>query len=135
MLPYHTLQEAQAALGRGLTLPETIWFKYSADKPDFLLHCHNSLFLFLFYSIAPVPFLLMELSGNQKIHKHKIQPKVKRTFWEMFKCYKDVLHTFVIAVTPLQIISYPTIKVSPFFSSLMFIMLVYIYIYFFHLIT
>ncbi|XP_047179341.1 methylsterol monooxygenase 1-2-like [Vigna umbellata] len=110
MLPYHTLQEAEVALGRRLTLPQTIWFKYSANKPDFLLHCHNSLFLLFFYSIAPIPFLLMELGGNHILNKHKIQPKVKRTFSEMFKCYKDVLHTFVIAVTPLQIISYPTIK-------------------------
>lgn len=117
MLPYHTLQEAEVALGRGLTLAETIWFKYSANKPDFLLHCHNSLFLLLFYSIAPIPFLLMELGANHKLNKHKIQPKVKRTFWEMFKCYKDVVHTFFIAVTPLQIISYPTIKVTSFFLS------------------
>ena len=114
MLPYHTLEEAEVALGRALTLAETIWFKYSANKPDFVLHCHNSLFLCLFYSIAPIPFLLMELSGNKNLNKHKIQPKVKRTFWEMFKCYRDVMHTFVIAVTPLQIISYPTIKVCSF---------------------
>lgn len=111
MLPYHTLEEAQVALGRGLTLAETLWFKYSANKPDFVLHFHNTLFLCLFYSIAPIPFLLMELGGYEKLNIHKIQPSVKRSFKEMFKCYKHVIVTFAIAVSPLQIISYPTIKV------------------------
>lgn len=110
MLPYHTLEEAQVALGRGLTLAETLWFKYSAKKPDFVLHFHNTLFLCLFYSIAPIPFLLMELGGYEKLNIHKIQPSVKRSFKEMFKCYKHVIVTFAIAVSPLQIISYPTIK-------------------------
>ncbi|RDY04213.1 Methylsterol monooxygenase 1-2 [Mucuna pruriens] len=112
MLPYHTLEDAQVALGRGLTLAETLWLKYSANKPDFVLHCHNTLFLCLFYSIAPIPFLFMELSGYDKFSKHKIQPLVKRTFWEMLKCYKHVMQTFVVAVGPLQIISYPTIKID-----------------------
>ncbi|KAL5166873.1 Methylsterol monooxygenase 1-1 [Glycine soja] len=102
--------EAQVALGRGLTLAETLWFKYSAKKPDFVLHFHNTLFLCLFYSIAPIPFLLMELGGYEKLNIHKIQPSVKRSFKEMFKCYKHVIVTFAIAVSPLQIISYPTIK-------------------------
>ncbi|KAL2330495.1 hypothetical protein Fmac_018076 [Flemingia macrophylla] len=117
MLPYHTLEEAQVALGRGLTLAETLWFKYSANKSDFVLHCHNTLFLCLFYSIAPIPFVLMELGGYEKLNKHRIQPTVKRSFKEMFNSYKHVMHTFVIAVGPLQIISYPTIKVSFFFYT------------------
>lgn len=111
MLPYKTLVEASDALGRELTLAETLWFNYSAKKPDFVLHCHNTLFLCLFYSIAPIPFALIELSGWKKLNKYKIQPSVKRSFWDMFKCYKDVMLTFIIAVGPIQFISYPTIKV------------------------
>ncbi|RDY04212.1 Methylsterol monooxygenase 1-1 [Mucuna pruriens] len=110
MLPYHTIEDAQVALGRGLTLAETQWLKYSAKEPDLFLHCHNTLFLYLFYSIAPIPFVFMELSGYEMFNKHKIQPSVKRSFWEMFNCYKHVMHTFLITVGPLQIISYPIMK-------------------------
>ncbi|KAI5428978.1 methylsterol monooxygenase 1-2 [Lathyrus oleraceus] len=110
MIPYHTLEESKDALGRNLTFAETVWFNYSAKKSDFVLHCHNTLFLCLFYSIAPIPFALIELSGCKKLNKYKIQPSVKRTFLEMFKCYKYVIKTFIIAVGPLQIVSYPFIK-------------------------
>ena len=111
MLPYQSLEEAQVALGRGLTLAETLWFKYSANKSDFVLHCHNLLFFWLFYSIVPILFLLIELSGYEKLNKYKIQPKEKKSFWEMFKCYKDVMKSSAYAIAPLQIISYPTTKV------------------------
>ncbi|XP_027339206.1 methylsterol monooxygenase 1-2-like [Abrus precatorius] len=110
MLPYKTIEEAEVALDRGLTLAETLWFKYTANKPDFVLHCHNILFLCLFYTLAPIPFALIELSGSKNFNKYKIQPLVKTSFWEMFKCYKKVMQTFIIAVGPLQILSYPTIK-------------------------
>ncbi|KAI5428979.1 Methylsterol monooxygenase 1-2, variant 2, partial [Lathyrus oleraceus] len=112
MIPYHTLEESKDALGRNLTFAETVWFNYSAKKSDFVLHCHNTLFLCLFYSIAPIPFALIELSGCKKLNKYKIQPSVKRTFLEMFKCYKYVIKTFIIAVGPLQIVSYPFIKLE-----------------------
>ncbi|KAK7294937.1 hypothetical protein RJT34_17836 [Clitoria ternatea] len=110
MLPYHSLEEAQVALGRELTFAETLWFNYSAKKPDFLLHCHNTLFLCLFYSIAPVPLMLIELGGYNIFLKHKIQPAVRRTFKDMLKSYKNVMLAFAFAVGPLQFISYPTIK-------------------------
>ncbi|CAK8542220.1 unnamed protein product [Lathyrus sativus] len=110
MIPYHTLEESKHVLGRNLTSAETLWFNYSAKKSDFVLHCHNTLFLCFFYSIAPIPFALIELSGYKKLNQYKIQPYVKRTFMEMFKCYKYVMKTFIIAVGPVQIFSYPTIK-------------------------
>lgn len=118
MLPYQTLEEAKDALGRELSLAETLWFNYSAKTPDFVLHCHNTLFLCLFYSIAPIPFALIELSGSKKWNKYKIQPAVKKSFLEMLKCYKNVMRTFIIAVGPLQIISYPTIKVPLYYYTL-----------------
>ncbi|XP_050915867.1 methylsterol monooxygenase 1-2 [Lathyrus oleraceus] len=110
MIPYHTLEESKNALGRNLTLAETLWFNYSAKKSDFVLHCHTTLFLCLFYSTAPIPFALIELSGYKKLNKYKIQPSVKSTFLEMFKCYKYVIKTFIIVVGPVQIVSYPFIK-------------------------
>ncbi|MED6210441.1 hypothetical protein PIB30_064173 [Stylosanthes scabra] len=110
MLPYKSLEEAEVAIGRGLTHAETIWFKYSSNKSDFVLHFHNIIFFWVFYSFAPIPFLLIELSGNKKLNKYKIQPKEKKSFWEMFKCYKHVIKLSFYAVLPLQIVSYAITK-------------------------
>ncbi|KAF7844777.1 methylsterol monooxygenase 1-1-like [Senna tora] len=110
MLPYETIEEAEATLGRGLSVAEKVWFKYSANKSDFLLHFHNILFLCFFYSLASLPYVFIELNRPNKFKKYKIQPKVENTFRDMIKCYKYVIHTFVLTVGPLQIISYPSIK-------------------------
>ena len=120
MLPYHTLEEAEEALGRGSTLAEKTWLKYTAQKPDYILHCHNTLFLFLFYSILPLPYLFIELCLSNNFRKYKIQPNIKSSFSDMFKCYKDVMLTFVLSVGPLQVLSYPTFKVC-FFGLFYFI--------------
>ncbi|KAJ6701594.1 STEROL DESATURASE [Salix koriyanagi] len=82
MLPYATLDEAAAALGRNLTVAETLWFNYSANN----------------------------LWRSAGIDKYKIQPKVKLSPSEVFKCYKDVLFMFFFVVGPLQLVSYPSIK-------------------------
>ena len=112
MLPYHSLQEAEKALGRGLTFPEKLWLKYSAQKPDYILHCHNTLFLFLFYTVLPLPYIFIELYLPKNVtQKYKIQPKFKRSFSDMFKCYKAVMWNFAFSVGPLQVLSSPTIKV------------------------
>eukprot|EP00257_Ricinus_communis_P024082 XP_015584227.1 methylsterol monooxygenase 1-1-like isoform X1 [Ricinus communis] len=110
MLPYQNLGEAEAALGRELTLAEKLWFTYSANKPDYILHYHNILFLIIFYSIFPLPYVLMELSGSQKLGRYKTQPQIKKSFSDMFRCYKHVVLTFLLAVGPVQVITYPTIK-------------------------
>ena len=111
MLPYQTLQQAEEGLGRASTVAEKLWFKYSANKPDYILHYHNTLFLFLFYSILPLPFIFLELFFSREVDKYKIQPKFKRSFSDMFQCYIQVVRTFLLAVVPLQLLSYPTIKV------------------------
>jgi 4,4-dimethyl-9beta,19-cyclopropylsterol-4alpha-methyl oxidase len=111
MLPYQNLHQAEAALGRELTIAEKLWLNYSANKPDYLLHYHNILFLILFYSIAPLPYMFIELSRSKRIDKHKIQSKIKNSFQDMLKCYKDVVQTFIVVVGPLQVSSYPFIKV------------------------
>ncbi|XP_050229977.1 methylsterol monooxygenase 1-1-like [Mercurialis annua] len=107
MLPYTTVEEAAAALGRNLTSAETIWFNYSANKSDYCLFCHNILFLFLIFSVVPLPVVFIEL---MRFYNHKIQQKVKLSPSEMLKCYKDVMKMFIFVVGPLQLVSYPSIK-------------------------
>ncbi|KAK4748575.1 hypothetical protein SAY87_015161 [Trapa incisa] len=110
MLPYGSIEEAEAALGRGLTFAETLWFNYSATKSDYYLYCHNILFLFLIFSLVPLPLIIMELSRSAGIVKYKIQPRVRLSFSEIFRCYKDVMWMFFFVVGPLQLVSYPTVK-------------------------
>ncbi|KAJ0105515.1 hypothetical protein Patl1_18627 [Pistacia atlantica] len=114
MLPYATLEEAATALGRNLTFAETLWFNYSAQKSDYFLYCHNILFLFVIFSVVPLPMLVIELLGSSSFDKYKIQPKVRLSFPEMFGCYKDVMRMFFLVVGPLQLVSYPSIKLCGF---------------------
>nr|UIW24269.1 sterol methyl oxidase 3 [Digitalis lanata] len=110
MLPFVSLQEAEASLGRNLTFAETLWFKYSADISDAVLYYHNTFFFFVFYTLLPLPYVIMELTRSHKIEGYKIQPKVKNSFSTMLDCYTKVIATFIYAVVPLQISSYPIIK-------------------------
>lgn len=111
MLPYETIQEASAALGRNLTTAETIWFNYSANKSDYLLYCHNIIFLFVVFSVAPFPLIFIELARLAGVDRYKIQPKVRLSRPEIFRCYKDVMRIFLLVVGPLQLVSYPSIEV------------------------
>ncbi|KAJ7944814.1 methylsterol monooxygenase 1-1-like [Quillaja saponaria] len=110
MFPYQTLQDAEAALGRNLTFVETLWFNYSANKSDYFLYCHNILFLFLLFSFVPLPLLYFEIKRLAGFDKYKIQPKVRLSFAEMTRCYRDVMRMFFLVVGPLQLVSYPSIK-------------------------
>ncbi|KAH0726358.1 hypothetical protein KY290_002178 [Solanum tuberosum] len=85
MLPFESIEEASMSLGRNLTFGETLWFNYTADKSDFYLYCHNTIFLIIFYSLVPLPMVMIEL-------------------------LRKVLMTFVFAVGPLQLFSYPIIE-------------------------
>ncbi|XP_073308978.1 methylsterol monooxygenase 1-1-like [Primulina huaijiensis] len=110
MLPFQTLQEAEVSLGRNLTFAETLWFKYSHQKSDNFLYCHNTIFLFVFYTLLPLPYVIVELVRSEKIDRFKIQPKVKNSLSNMLDCYGKVLRTFVLAVGPLQFFSFPVIE-------------------------
>ncbi|KAK9147556.1 hypothetical protein Scep_006313 [Stephania cephalantha] len=110
MLPYQSLQEAEQALGRHLTYAETLWFNYSANMSDYFLYCHTILFLFLVFSLVPLPLVFMELKRPKIVEKYKIQPKVRIPRSLMFKCYRDVMRMFFLVVGPLQLISYPSVK-------------------------
>lgn len=112
MIPYHSLQEAEAALGRILTFAETLWFNYSATKSDYFLYCHNILFLFLIFSLVPLPLVFLEVKRLSPFDSYKIQPKVRLSLHEMLNCYKDVMRMFFLVVGPLQLVSYPSVKVS-----------------------
>lgn len=118
MLSYHTLQEAEATVGRTLTFAETIWFNYTHDKSDYFLFCHNILFLFLIFSLVPLPLVFMELKRSRDVDKYKIQPKVRLSPRDMFNCYKDVMRMFIFIVGPLQLVSYPSIKMIGIRTSL-----------------
>jgi len=114
MIPYATIEEASIALSRNLTWLETLWFDYSATKSDYYLYCHNILFLFLIFSLVPLPLVFIESSQSTSdlFNRYKIQPKVKNSFSSMFKCYKDVMKMFILVVGPLQLVSYPSIQVN-----------------------
>ncbi|KAM7525639.1 hypothetical protein LguiA_015541 [Lonicera macranthoides] len=117
MLPYTTLLEAETGLGRPLTAAETLWFNYSSTKSDYFLYCHNILFLFLIFSVFPLVYVFIELVYSN-IHRYKIQPKVKLSYSDTFRCYRDVMRMFILVVGPLQLLSYPSIKLIGIRSSL-----------------
>ncbi|KAF5734441.1 methylsterol monooxygenase 1-1-like [Tripterygium wilfordii] len=110
MLPYATIDDAAAALGRNLTFAEKLWFNYSAQKSDYFLFCHNILFLFFVFSMAPLPLVVAEVMRSMGIEKYKIQPKLRLSLSEIFRCYKDVMVLFFLVVGPLQLVSYPSIE-------------------------
>ncbi|KAF8413048.1 hypothetical protein HHK36_001023 [Tetracentron sinense] len=110
MLPYGTLHEAEMAIGRDLTFAERLWFSYSAQKSDYYLCCHTILFLFLAFSLVPLPLVFMELKNLKNIDKYKIQPKLRLSSADVFRCYKEVMRIFLLVVGPLQLVSYPTVK-------------------------
>jgi len=112
MLPFKTIEEAEAALNRTLTFAETLWLNYSADKSDCYLYYHNILFLFLIFSLIPLPVVVVDLLSAANFERFKIQPKVKLSFSEMRDCYKAVMKTFFLVVGPLQLVSYPSTKVK-----------------------
>ncbi|KAK4400295.1 Methylsterol monooxygenase 1-2 [Sesamum angolense] len=110
MLPYTTVEAAEAALGRSLSAAETLWLNYSANKSDYFLYCHNILFLFLIFSLFPFYYLFLEYFFQKSVGPYKIQPKVKLSFSDTLLCYKSVMRMFFLVVGPLQLVSFPSIK-------------------------
>jgi 4,4-dimethyl-9beta,19-cyclopropylsterol-4alpha-methyl oxidase len=108
MLPYQTLEEAAAAVGRNLTYAETLWFNYSADKSDYFLYCHNTILLFFIYSVVPLPMVFLELA---RVDRYKIQPKARMSVPEIFRSYRDTMLVFFLIEGPLQLMSFSSVKV------------------------
>ncbi|GMI69656.1 sterol-4alpha-methyl oxidase 1-1 [Hibiscus trionum] len=111
MLQYGSLEGAELALGRNLTVAEKLWYAYSAQKSDYVLYIHSCLFLFLVFSLVPLPWVLVELHRFDAMKKFKVQPRIRKSFPELLKCYKDVIVKFVLVVAPLILVSFPVLKV------------------------
>ncbi|KAG6503849.1 very-long-chain aldehyde decarbonylase GL1-10-like [Zingiber officinale] len=110
MLPYATIVEAEAALGRNLTFLEVIWFRYSSRMPDYLLYYHSILCIFVVFTLAPLPLALIELGLPASISPFKIQPKVRHPPTLFFHCYKEAMRTFILSVGLFQFTCYPVFK-------------------------
>lgn len=110
MLPFQSIQEAEASLGRNMTIGETLWLKYSANKSDYFLYCHNTIFLFIVYTLLPLPYAIAELLRSYKVDRFKIQPKVQHSLRQMFKFYKHAMTVYTVAVGPLQLCSFPVVQ-------------------------
>ena len=134
MLGWASVAEAAAWMGRPLTAAEVTWFRVTAGVSDAHLYYLNIVFLFLIFNLAPLPTLLLDLLSNPhslpptKSHapvddhhdasmlmafarRFKIQPSVRVPPSSIFNCYKTVMLTFFCVVLPLQIFSYPLVKV------------------------
>lgn len=112
MLPYATAAEAEAALGRAMTPAEALWFRYTAGVSDYHLYCCNILFLFVVFTLAPLPVALLELGAKDAVSPYKLQPRVRLSRAEFVRCYRDVLRIFFLVIGPLQLVSYPAVKVG-----------------------
>ncbi|KAG6508013.1 hypothetical protein ZIOFF_033368 [Zingiber officinale] len=110
MLPYATIVEAEAALGRNLTFLEVVWFRYSSRMPDYLLYYHSILCIFVVFTLAPLPLALIELGLPASISPFKIQPKVRHPPALFFHCYKEAMRTLILSVGSFQLTCYPVFK-------------------------
>ncbi|CAD6231334.1 unnamed protein product [Miscanthus lutarioriparius] len=79
MIPYATAADGEAALGRAMTWAEAAWYQYSAVMPDSWLHCHTTFILFVIYTIAPLPLLVLEQFAPSVVLPYKLQPRILRT--------------------------------------------------------
>ncbi|KAF0928577.1 hypothetical protein E2562_006022 [Oryza meyeriana var. granulata] len=93
-----------------MTPAEALWFRYSAGMPDYLLFWHNILFLFVVFTVVPLPVALLELRAPATVEPFKLQPRVRLSRAEFFRCYRDVMRIFFVVIGPLQLVSYPTVK-------------------------
>ncbi|VAH05975.1 unnamed protein product [Triticum turgidum subsp. durum] len=110
MLPWATAAEAEAALGRAMTAAEALWFRWTAEASDYYLYCLNILFLLVVFTLAPLPVALLELRAPRAVGPYKLQPRVRLSRAEFIKCYGDVMRIFFLVIGPLQLVSYPAVK-------------------------
>lgn len=61
MIPYATVEAAEAALGRALTAAEAAWFRHSGFMPDYCLYFESLVILLAAYSLTALPLALLEL--------------------------------------------------------------------------
>ncbi|KAM0837935.1 hypothetical protein ACQ4PT_061306 [Festuca glaucescens] len=110
MLPYATAAEAEAALGRAMAWAESAWFRYSVSLPDYCLYYHVVPILPLVYVLAPLPLAMYEHGAPAASLKHKLQPRVRLSPAVIFRCFMDTVRRLVPIVGPIQLVSYPAVK-------------------------
>ncbi|KAJ7524036.1 hypothetical protein O6H91_18G074100 [Diphasiastrum complanatum] len=118
MMQFRILEDAQAAVGRPLSPLETIWLNHTSNVTDFQLYCYNIVFLFIVFTLIPLPSVMLDVLRVRAFDKYKLQPGVHTPGSIAFQCYKDVMLTFIVVVGPLQISSYPVFKMLGFRSNL-----------------
>ncbi|EFJ30871.1 hypothetical protein SELMODRAFT_170047 [Selaginella moellendorffii] len=118
MLPYSTAVEAQAALGRPLTFLETLWLQHTANRSDYFLYCLNIVYLFVNFTVLPLPTVILDVLKVRAFERFKLQPGVHTTISDALRCYKSVIWSFCTVVGPLQLLSYPMVKMLGFRTSL-----------------
>jgi plant 4,4-dimethylsterol C-4alpha-methyl-monooxygenase len=113
MIPYATVEAAEAALGRGLTWAEAAWFWHSGSTPDYCLYFESLVILLAAYSLTPLPLALIELYAPAKLTTpYKLQPQVRLSPAAFLRCYKDTARVLVLlTIGPLLYLPYPIVKV------------------------
>jgi 4,4-dimethyl-9beta,19-cyclopropylsterol-4alpha-methyl oxidase len=110
MIEYASVGAAEGALGRNLTTWELKWFEYTANVSDYKLYCLNIVFLFLIFNFAPLPSVLLDFMKVKAFEKYRLQPGVHNSRESIWQCYKRVTVLFFTVVGPLQLSSYPAVK-------------------------
>lgn len=111
MLPFSSLEEAAASLGRPLTHAEILWFRCTATTPDYLIYACTFSLMFCAMVICSLPLAVIETLSPKLIRRYKIQPNVKTPFSRVLQCYKDVTLMQLIAIFPIEFAFVPFFKV------------------------
>ncbi|KAM3206174.1 hypothetical protein ACQJBY_061706 [Aegilops geniculata] len=110
MLPYATAGEAEGALGRAMTWAEAAWFRYSVATPDYYLYCHHIVIFLVVYTLAPLPLAVLQLRAPAILLPYKLQPRVRLKPAAFLRCYVRTVRVFLLAMGPVQLLSYPAVK-------------------------
>jgi 4,4-dimethyl-9beta,19-cyclopropylsterol-4alpha-methyl oxidase len=110
MIPFASLPEAEEALGRSLTLWEELWWSKTHNVSDYTLYCMNIIFLFVIFSVVPLPYVLLDVLKVKSAEKYKVQAGVHNEPSATWRCYKVVMWTFFTVVGPLQLCSFPAVR-------------------------
>ncbi|CAM6127007.1 unnamed protein product [Calypogeia fissa] len=110
MLPYGSVGDAEAALRRNLTTLELKWFQYTVHVSDYHLYCFNIVLLFIVFNLAPLPSVVLDFLKVKAFEKYRLQPGVYNSSESIWQCYKRVTVLFFAVIGPLQLSSYPVIK-------------------------
>ncbi|KAF8652242.1 hypothetical protein HU200_062878 [Digitaria exilis] len=114
MIPFPTVEAAEASLGRTMTWAEAAWFQYSRSTPDYCLCFHNFVFLLVNYTLAPLPLVLLELCAPAKLTtQYKLQPRVRLSPATFLRCYTETARVLVLlTIGPYLLAPLPVFKMG-----------------------